>query len=103
MIWMPKGQLRNYLRVLFFFFWTNFAPIESTFHTYPIMGCFSQDLSPLSGSFYLNYEPSHVTSIRDEHHVSKTWSSLVTDHLHHIIAKRKASSISQSQKIFLTG
>lgn len=60
-----------------------------------------QELSPLSGSFYLNYEPSHVTSIRDEHYVSKTWSSLVTDHLHHIIARRKSSSISQSQNIFL--
>ncbi|CAN4082408.1 unnamed protein product [Withania somnifera] len=61
-----------------------------------------QDLSPLSGSFYLNYAPSHVTSIRDKHYVSKTWSSLVTDHLHRIIARRKSSSISQSQKSFLT-
>ncbi|MCD7462940.1 hypothetical protein HAX54_049652, partial [Datura stramonium] len=61
-----------------------------------------QDLSPLSGSFYLNYAPSHVTSIRDKLYVSKTWSSLVTDHLHRIIARRKSSSISQSQKIFLT-
>ncbi|XP_015065758.1 protein RST1 isoform X2 [Solanum pennellii] len=60
-----------------------------------------QELSPLSGSFYLNYKPSHVTSIRDEHYVSKIWSSLVTDHLHHIIARRKSSSISQSQNIFL--
>ncbi|PHT57117.1 hypothetical protein CQW23_05603 [Capsicum baccatum] len=61
-----------------------------------------QDLSPLSGSFYLNYVPSDVTSIRNQHYVSKTWSSLVTDHLHHIIARRKSSSISQSQNIFLT-
>ncbi|XP_055804568.1 protein RST1 isoform X2 [Solanum dulcamara] len=61
-----------------------------------------QDLSPFPGSFYLNYEPSHVTSIRDKHYVSKTWSSLVTDHLHCIIARRKSSFISQSQKIFLT-
>ncbi|KAM3286727.1 protein RST1 isoform X1 [Capsicum chacoense] len=61
-----------------------------------------QDLSPLSGSFYLNYVPSDVTSIRNQHYVSKTWSSLVTDHLHHIIATRKSSSISQSQNIFLT-
>ncbi|KAL3346907.1 hypothetical protein AABB24_025381 [Solanum stoloniferum] len=60
-----------------------------------------QELSPLSGSFYLKYEPSHVTSIRDKHYVSKTWSSLVTDHLHRIIARRKSSSISQSQNIFL--
>ncbi|XP_060192465.1 protein RST1 isoform X2 [Lycium barbarum] len=61
-----------------------------------------QDLSPLSGSFYLNYAPAHVTPIRDKHYVSKTWSSLVTDHLRRIIARRKSSSISQSQKVFLT-
>ncbi|KAK4712605.1 hypothetical protein R3W88_007118 [Solanum pinnatisectum] len=60
-----------------------------------------QELSPLSGSFYLKYEPSHVTSIRDKHYVSKTWSSLVTDHLHRIIARRKSSSISQSHSRFL--
>lgn len=89
-----------YLLVIFF---ANFAPIGSSFRTYPITGGFFQELSPLSGSFYLNYEPSHVTSIRDEHYVSKTWSSLVTDHLHHIIARRKSSSISQSQNIFLIG
>ncbi|WMV17572.1 hypothetical protein MTR67_010957 [Solanum verrucosum] len=60
-----------------------------------------QELSPLSGSLYLNYEPGHVTTIRDKHYVSKTWSSLVTGHLHRIIARRKSSSISQSQNIFL--
>ncbi|XP_009612558.1 protein RST1 isoform X3 [Nicotiana tomentosiformis] len=61
-----------------------------------------QDLSPLSGSFYPNYVPGHDTSIKDKHYVSKTWSSLVTDHMHHIIARRKSLSISQSQEIFPT-
>lgn len=61
-----------------------------------------QDLSPLSGSFYPNYVPGHDTSIKDTHYVSKTWSSLVTDHMHHIIARRKSLSISQSQEIFPT-
>ncbi|XP_019227085.1 PREDICTED: protein RST1 isoform X2 [Nicotiana attenuata] len=61
-----------------------------------------QDLSPLSGSFYPNYVPGYDTSIKDKNYISKTWSSLVTDHMHHIIARRKSLSISQSQEIFPT-